>query len=423
MTRLFARLGAGQHPISPREPHPLPANGATTSNVPTLSVAGAGILSGYQLLRRRALPGHYLRNVGSLALPTLAFLVAVEILDDEVCIRPTLVKEGIEPIRPPILDFNGKTTTDDFFMTGVISGLVAASFKRPFANITGWRRYVSLATIGGLSGFFLAHAYFGKEYRDAWEKRTLPALRAKIEKSLALHRRFPGDESTPDDAGPIVDPEGLDAVVPPMIRTPGAHDQIFGPGISPFFVGESGETLIDYAWEGKESGLRDCIQSLEQLKKTLVVEAEYLWLEIAKKEYMFYTEQEGTEMKETKARQLRVLEALHRHVYMEISRLDWLIANLKRNIRQLQAESHEWLPHQEHLSNPALHSPRYSAGYLRNALQKAWEKDSNLTASPGKRMHPAITGYKKEVEKEILVLDDLLRDFEKRVQDANNRSP
>ncbi|KAF2806864.1 uncharacterized protein BDZ99DRAFT_479243 [Mytilinidion resinicola] len=424
MTRLFAPLGEGQHPISPREPDPYFADRFITVGPPIFSFAGAAVLSGFQLLRRKALPGHYLRNIGSLALPAIVICPAIQRTNEEMFVRPTLVRAGIEPIRPPMWESSGKKSADDLVMGGVMAGLLVATFKRPFLNVTGWRRYASLAMIGGHSAWWLSSPYFGKEWTDALEKREMPALRAKIERAVAFQRQLPGEQPTPSIAMPIIDPRSSEETGPSVPRTH-SRAQVFGPGSAPFFqairISETAEPFIDYSWEGSESELRDCIETLEQMKKELVVETEYLWLEIAKKEHIYYAEKGESEVKETKARQLRVLEALHRHLYMEISKLDWLMANLKRNIRQLQAWPQEWLPHQEHLSNPALHSPEYTAKYLRNSWQRVREDENITTIIPGKHMHQNMTELNKDLKKELAVMEDLLHDFEKRVQDANNR--
>jgi hypothetical protein len=378
------------------------------------------VLSGFQAFKGRPFKSTYLRNVGSLAVQWTAAVAAFHGANDFI-VRRSLIEEGIEPIRPPFWINTGKTSMDDLNVAGVFIGLSAAIFRRPFSSVTGWRRYTSFATFGWFSAQVAARPYFGKDFRAALDlSREQYAEKEEYLESRSERLRIGRDGlSMPDGIMVATDTRGT--IATSMVLPPGTTN--FRPGNAPYYaelqIVEIAVPIRDYTWQGTESETRDAIKAYEQERHKSAVDAEYMWLEIAKRENYMHAETDPN-VKEAQATELRWLNTIHRQLYDQTTELDWVIANLKKYIRQLQAQKSgkPWLPRQELLSDPDKHSPEAATEMLRGL----WENIKWMKNQRHQHVHPE-SDEQIDSKKDLKAIDDVLRDFEKKVEEANRRNP
>lgn len=122
------------------------------------------------------------------------------------------------------------------------------------------------------------------------------------------------------------------------------------PHLSRLIDGErSFRTQTNYKWtpgpEGEQM-LKSHLDYLRQRRTALSREAELFWHQIAVKEAEFYSTKSGTERKEHLCAALEIMNECHVNIWVQISLVDWMIADSSKNLLQLEAmkEKRHWIP-------------------------------------------------------------------------------
>jgi hypothetical protein len=217
------------------------------------------------------------------------------------------------------------------------------------------------------------------------------------------------------------------------------------PGTAPHTVAVLDGKLLfmpetDYLWSPRsaEDGLRTLRQHIADLqdeRARLAKEAEYVWLELAKKEHAYYREHDDDndddDAREVQRRALNLLDSIHHGHWRRISDIDWMLANLKKNMRQIEAMQAgdgqaAWLPRPQALAG-SVHSPELT----RNCIRSHWEGTKHVigvleevASSPNtpEEARKRVSTDLEDVRVSLKATEALLKEFEEKTQEADRNS-
>ena len=216
--------------------------------------------------------------------------------------------------------------------------------------------------------------------------------------------------------------------------------QTLPPGTAPHAVAVLDGKLLfmprtDYLWSPRsaEDGLRTLrqhIAGLQDERACLAKEAEYVWLELAKKEHAYYRKHDDDDdgAREVQRRALNLLDSIHHSHWRRISDIDWMLANLKKNMRQIEAMQADdgqaaWLPRPQALAG-SVHSPELT----RNCIRSHWEGTKHVigvleevASSPNtpEEARKQVNTNLEDVHVSLKATEALLKEFEEKVQEAD----
>jgi len=214
------------------------------------------------------------------------------------------------------------------------------------------------------------------------------------------------------------------------------------PGTAPHTVAVLDGKLLfmpetDYLWSPRsaEDGLRTLRQHIAELQDErahLAKEAEYVWLELAKKEHAYYREHDDDDdAREVQRRALNLLDSIHHSHWRRISDIDWMLANSKKNTRQIEAMQAgdgqaAWLPRPQALAG-SVHSPELT----RNCIRSHWEGTKHVigvleevASSPNtpEEARKRVSTDLEDVRVSLKATEALLKEFEEKMQEADRNS-
>ena len=492
----LANLIPGEgHRIQPRAPEHYHGN-STIPLASILSVSLGLAYTTLRSIAGRIAPGTFLRATAASACLTLPLLSIAPAFKTHVFVRPALARDGAPPPRRRLWENNGRLGRDDCLLAGGALGALAALRARSFPGAAGWRRYVGAVTAGSFGGWLVGQTAFpDSKYAAsvlAWQQQMRRAAELKMQLALDAEsdagrafvvrkamlwlasldlRRYGGARGvraslqvgglqsgmgSSQEMGSQQSIAAQPGMRPQPIMVPlspeddeGDEDEdedearTLPPGTAPHTVAvvDGGVLLLpetDYLWSPRsaEDGLwtlRQYIAKLQDERARLAKEAEYVWLELAKKEHTYYRERDGDEdgAREVQRRALNLLDSIHHSHWRRISDIDWMLANLKKNMRQIEAMQvgdgqAAWLPRPQALAG-SVHSPELT----RNCIRSHWEGTKHVidvleeVASSPNTPEEARTGVNtnlEDVRVSLKATEALLKEFEEKVQEADRNS-
>ncbi|KAK4540825.1 hypothetical protein LTR36_008902 [Oleoguttula mirabilis] len=373
--RLFPSPFVGLHPAFPEFDHPsIPAPSVHPSVVRSglAGLVGAlplavGVI--FRLPKARA----FAFEVSAYSLLGLVLAGVAEKEKVDGHIRAFLGAQGIEaPGGTKWVDRLGHPDFDDALILGGMTGVFVASQARQPWSVSGWKRLLGAAAFGittakfGVSiGVLLA---MGEEGRKTNLKRLQEEMgwHVTINKTIvALQEqklRMAGI-SVPSVAGvvasPLVAPMRQDLSAQPTGPQNTGRDKIGGDHIS--WPNETNEPHLTRRVEGESAPVRYAasnytwsvpadhavpalethITELRQRRRELAQEAEILWHWLAKKEADFFNLSSNgsadTDLTIAARRYVELLGQVHTQIWLDASKCDWMIADARKRIEQLQS--------------------------------------------------------------------------------------
>lgn len=415
---------------------------------PILSlVAGTVTSVSSRIFRGRPVGQKLLRHTGWWTLATSGVYCCSEISYWSTTIRPSANGQGIQWTPWKLVEQSKLPTMDDFMVVGATAGaLCASSARRRFPGTITPLAILGAMSIGATAGNMTFMAFnlrrVAKTLENDWETlQRSRELRAQIRAAwyydstvdalLGPRSSHIGQMQIQHMQGPPAEPshephqQTSSQGVPLQLPTP--HPSLPPPGSGPHAVAlVNGETRpwpnTDYYWNpvSRDAGIKDLQDHIEQLQQTrreLATEAEYLWIVIAKKEQKFYTE-EDDQQKTVLRKELELLGDIHSRMFQDISGYDWMIADSKKNILQLKNEN--WVP-EARSQEVQDHSPERTLKLIRNHLDNL--KDMVKMTDQGLVPEDAPADIKDQIEKQHEFLKTnttatatLMREFEDYVQ-------
>ena len=185
----------------------------------------------------------------------------------------------------------------------------------------------------------------------------------------------------------------------------------------------------DYTWryENSEEGLRLLNKQLNDLtgaRKGLVEMAEFLWIEVAKRERRYHKE---SDPESADGRQLRkaleLLSSMHSGVWGQISDIDWLIADTKKIMLQIQ-KGGDWIPENPKSIDLKTYRPERILELIRRHKENTTRLLSTLEnmAVPYDGDQEKLNDSLKEVRENDMATENLVREMEERVRNPSSSS-
>ncbi|KAK4506746.1 hypothetical protein PRZ48_000479 [Zasmidium cellare] len=272
--------------------------------------------------------------------------------------RPFLERQGVEVPDSQFVDRMGFFDADDAFLSGGVAALLISSALKNPSKVLGWKRYVGTFALWG--GFSSALWVELRKYKNGYQKTAQIAkqdaeLLKEAEKwtpviasvhNLQKSRQWSQEPTTSSSSGigrpSLMRPSGSQA----SLGQPGAAQQPEvlkdGPHIAIQFP-EDREPVFrpqtNYEWSSDHEieDLEKHIASLRARRLRLAQECQWLWVWLSEKEAEFYTNpgsNSGTPDSKEKLRYLEALSAAQRHSWMEVSLVDWMLADSQKRIDQ-----------------------------------------------------------------------------------------
>lgn len=418
----------------PKNPEPFHANGVLTFAPLAGILYGSGALLVARVLRRPT-PGMFLNNTARMTLYAGVFGFSYQELHCQLRIKPYLNSKNIRIPPRVMIQSNGTTGQDDYFLAGAAFGFLIASTRRLSVGSGGWKRYFGSASVFSFLAscpVFLVlnrdRAKLALKERNDRENEAVDSIIHQTLKAMTggdkSHRKM--FESLRSSDKGKEDSEGHVSIVIP-------HHTNGQPEIMP--AGSEPHTAInvdgrqkyipntDYMWPVDDDGvekLRAHIKELRKIRDELSLEAEWVWSELARKEESYYTETDAM-AKDLKRRELELLGGLHSRFYTEIAGYDWMISDAKKTIQQIK-KNYRWRPEPggEEL---AMHGPEMSVRAIKRHLIDKQMSASHLTAAVIPEEAPV--ELKEEIlhsleaeRKNIEATTNLLHEFEAKVVEA-----
>lgn len=451
--RILPKPWEGSHPAFPKTPEPLAVSGIWT---PALVGSISGLLMGAtrRLLRAPfANGGNTLSSVGCWTAVASAAAAFLEVRQNELAkqdIYPLLEAEGIEIPRRKFFERSNEMTRDDAGVIGAAVGLLLyPMLRRPLPAKSSFaptfNRVMSrfgAASLGATSAFLLFTAVRFSACDAALRKNIAQDAIAKRIYEQKTGRKAPDwlyqHLLEPEDVGQAGVEIPLGAHL--AMLSANAGDELFPTTVSPQPPGSNPHHVVivngkthylntrDYLWRpaNSEEGLRLLHEQLNDLngkRSSLVQTAEFLWIEIAKRERKYMKENEPDT---TSGRQLRktleLLSSMHSNIWTEISEIDWLIADTKKIILQVQ-KAGDWIPDKPLHIDLKTYKPERVLELVRQHKEKMAQMlshmDSLIVTSESDQLKREEN--LKEIKENDIATGELLRELEERVQNSDAR--
>ncbi|KAF2835549.1 hypothetical protein M501DRAFT_988841 [Patellaria atrata CBS 101060] len=415
MTRIFPSPLEGQHAAYPPVPSPLPAR-LDNILIPLIGTVG-GL---FRLLVSRQV-GPSLTTAGTCTL--WATITQVGLNTGQRWVeQPMLDALKIKPRRRSWIELNDQVELDDYIVVGACGGMAMAFLRRKHRPMN-FTRYLGAAAMGGFFAFHVGFYRMSDTAGSAWRtfmetQGQATQFKVKLRKKYfaeAQERKAAAGSPTPleqlfsmlkgsdkDTSQPGVPSHGTVAVFEELQE----YGQQSQPGAAPhvYIIDENEKRkwvpTTDYHWEPRspQEGLQELqghIVELTDLRKQLVEETEYLWIELARREQIFYREKDES-IRRGQRKELELLGSMHFNLWAEISLLDWMIADSRKNMLQLQpakeGKKWGWMPQVPKHIESGQYKPLRTYQTLQRHLQ---EKESELEEMKASR-DPRVPDHMRE---------------------------
>lgn len=359
----------GLHPAFPKRPDPFNTNSITNAPVQGGTV-GLAWTVGAAMFNKS--PASGLKAGAWVTVASLIGGVAVEQYLGRLVARPYLESKGLTVPRQKLIERPFHADENSFIIAGGCAAiLLSRMIAQPWA-VTGWKRSLGAFSIGSFGGSLCSYGYHYtqlKPYVERIQQQKQTALRYSQEvKEFHRRRKDMGDDLANNDRQAASGALGMTSLQQ-LLKDVGGnmnlgtnkedveptpmHDLDEKDPQPHFSELRDGERIFkphtNYKWQPGPDGvqkLEDHISALRTRRTQLAQEAENIFHNMATKEAEYYDTSSSTPQKEERRIALEVLGHVHMNVYLEISQVDWCIADSKKNILQIRAmdkKSH-WIP-------------------------------------------------------------------------------
>ncbi|KAG9752708.1 hypothetical protein KCU73_g6041, partial [Aureobasidium melanogenum] len=375
----------GIHPAYPSRPAPF--NESALTKAPFWAGGAGAIAAGLALLTKRS-PSQGLKTA---AWTTLLFgipSVGIERYAGHLIARPYLESKGLEVPKSKIIDRPFSIDADNYILAGGLIGIgCAASVRKPW-GITGWQRWL---------GAFSCGAFAGASFNQAYHFNTSATIAETIARQQSQRNMWREDvkrfieNKAIQDAGltpDAVQQPGMTTMADMLKNVGGAHNAMIKEmhaaaekaaqvaqeedpdeqDPQPHFSEmREGERVFfpepNYKWQPGSEGVQQIeshIQKLKERRSRLAEEASMLFYELASKQNAFYLTDKDDWEREQRRVDAELMGHLHTQTYLEISRLDWCIADSQKTRLQLKAlaNGQQWLPQKPDNQSKPQHARR-----------------------------------------------------------------
>ncbi|TIA69876.1 hypothetical protein D6C76_07699 [Aureobasidium pullulans] len=375
----------GIHPAYPSRPSPF--NESALTKAPFWA-GGAGAVAAAIMLVTKRSPSAGLKTA---AWTTLLFGIpttALERYAGHTIAKPYLESKGCEVPKQKIIDRPFAIDADNYILVGGLLGIgAAASVRKPW-GVTGWQRWL---------GAFSCGSFVGASFNQVYHYSTTPTLMETIArqqsqrmmwredvKRFVESRAFTESRLSPDnpkqpgmtsmndmlknvggsnnamvramhaaaeEAAQAAQEEDVDE------KDPQPHFSEMREGERVFFPEPN------YKWQPGTDGVEQIeshIQKLKERRSRLANEASMLFYTLASKQNDLYLTDKDDFEREQRRVDAELMGHLHTQTYLEISRLDWCIADSQKTRLQLKAleNGQQWLPQKPEIEPIPQHARR-----------------------------------------------------------------
>lgn len=369
----------GLHPAFPKRPDPFNTNALT--NAPIIGgTFGLAWAAGNAVFRRN--PASGLKAAAWCTVLSAAFGVGAEQLVGKIYARPYLESKGIQVPRQKLVSRLLNVDEDTCIIAGGIAGvLLARSIAQPW-SVTGWKRSVGAFSMGGFVGDLANYAFHWRQvvpcaeqvqrqkemkamYQEELKRFRSTQVMTKygmsFESSSSMGNNTKNHNTGLEDAARQMGTTSMAQILRDMQKTAeenldklaGAHDsrRLDEEDPQPHYSEmRDGERVFrpdtNYLWTGTPEHLETHIAVLRKRREGLKAEAELLFHKMAVKEAEYHA---SANKKEDTRIALEVMNHLHINAYLEISQLDWMIADSQKTQLQLRTlrdnpSAAPWIP-------------------------------------------------------------------------------
>jgi hypothetical protein len=465
--RVFYPYWEGSHPAFPKRPEELDRQSSRLFMYAISGVGIGGALAATTALFNRYVPGRTIKWIGLAAVAT----AVQDRVTEHVLVRrdvlPFLENEGVALPKYRAWKRTSNWTMDDTIMTGAILGIARALIKprAPFASLSkdvpafqrqfgSFLRFAGCMTIGGIitaaPEFYAANVPPGPDKLQKFQERTIANVRwrqelaqAKILYETKSGRPAPawlygrGIQSTPIAGIPIITPSGEEHPAQGQVHVlsePNMPEHLLEDmpkGFAPHIAVKVDSDIKflnarDYYWKAESvqdglQALEEHIQDLSARRLDLVREAEYLWLEVAKKERGYFKDHsdDDAESRRRLRAKLELLSSIHMNTYTAIAEFDWMIDDTKKMKLQLKSGG-DWEPSKQPNIDPKTYVPERILEMLKHHKKQTEENKqqwgSLLTVPIPEDQKGGISDSSRDVEDNDIATAELIEEFEERVK-------
>ncbi|KAI5276102.1 hypothetical protein E4T47_00812 [Aureobasidium subglaciale] len=361
----------GLHPAYPSKPAPF--NESALTKAPFWAGGCGALAAGLALLTKRP-PAQGLKIAAWTTIIFGTASVGVERYAGRLIARPYLESKGVEIPKSKIIDRPFEIDADNYILAGGLIGLgFAASVRKPW-NIVGWQRWLGAFSCGSFAGASFNQIYHyntsaslaetiarQQTLRNMWMEDVKRFIENKAIKDSGRNPedlKQPGMTTMADMLKNVGDAQNamvkeMHAAAALAAQTAQEEDVDEQDPQPHFSEMREGERVFfpepNYKWQPGSDAVQQIeshIQQLKERRSRLAEEASMLFYELASKQNDLYlTDKEDFEREQRRV-DAELMGHLHTQTYIEISRLDWCIADSQKTRLQLKAleNGQQWLP-------------------------------------------------------------------------------
>lgn len=381
----------GVHPAYPSNP---PPHNPTTLPKATFWAGGAGIVAGGLSLLFKKPAAQGLKTAAWTTVLYGGASFGLEQWAGRSIARPYLQSKGIDLPKQTIIDRPFNIDADNYLLVGGILGVgCALSVRKPW-TVTGWQRWLGAFSCGAFVGDCTNNIYhydtssatlqrmrMQETQRIMWREDVKRFIESRAMQELGSatpdNTKQPGMTSMQDllknagmaqhaavkDMHAAAEKAALTAQEEdPDEKDPQPHFSEMREGERVFFPEPN------YKWQPSSDGIQQLDSHLEKLRERrtrLIGEASQLFYQLASKQNELYQTEMDAPDREQRRVDAELMGHLHTQTYLEISRLDWCIADSQKTRLQLKAleNGQQWLPQKPDAPSSPQHARRLLADF------------------------------------------------------------
>ncbi|KAI5208968.1 hypothetical protein E4T39_01139 [Aureobasidium subglaciale] len=375
----------GLHPAYPSRPAPF--NESALTKAPFWAGGAGAVAAGLALLTRRP-PAQGLKIASWSTLIFGVTTVGLERYAGHLIARPYLESKGVEIPKSKIIDRPFEIDADNYILAGGLIGIgFAATVRKPW-NIAGWQRWLGAFSCGSFAGATFNQIYHfntsstlaetiarQQAQRMMWREDVKRFIENKAIQDSGLNAedaKQPGMTTMADmlknvggaQNAMVKEMHAAAALAAQAAQEEDVDEQDPQPHFSEM---REGERVFfpepNYKWQPGSDAVQQIeshIQKLKERRSRLTEEASMLFYELASKQNDLYlTDKEDFEREQRRV-DAELMGHLHTQTYLEISRLDWCIADSQKTRLQLKAleNGQQWLPQKPENQSKPQHARR-----------------------------------------------------------------
>ncbi|CAO2656522.1 Nn.00g053250.m01.CDS01 [Neocucurbitaria sp. VM-36] len=374
MVRLFVPEGEGQHALARRRPGALPAQPDLLASPLRSCIAAAGI-TGFLALVGRSRPGIFLQSAAIFGVFDLSY-TACDIYGRRELNRGVFRLDGVEAKPGTLWERTKHWTVEDAALSGGGLGIFTALNPRALPGVSGWKRFLGSAMVGAAFGSVVGERLLVRippqlltliETADTMTRRTQYERLQHNEEAKATLSRF-GKLALTIHTWPALQllrgATGLEighghahggmssakGVPQPLATSPHpsiaqqlqntitfhvefSHDELDGPDIE-----DGSRAYKDTLQTRDPDALQAYLSHLHSLKRSMVLEARYIWRQLAQKEQIFYSLLDEDAEKDLYRREIQLLNSVATQFISREAILAFHVADARKQLAQMKGK-------------------------------------------------------------------------------------